>query len=82
MSKEKDVKPDGPSFEEAIAELEAIVEGIDSGNLSLEEMVCRFERGTTLIGECQALLKDAEQKIKVLEDGKLKDFRNVPQSDD
>jgi len=82
MSKAEEVQPDSPSFEEAIAELESIVDGIDSGNLSLEEMVRRFERGTKLIGECQALLKDAEQKIKVLEDGRLKDFKNVPQSDD
>ena len=62
-------------FEAALAELDALVEKMESGQLPLEESLVAYQRGTELLKFCEALLKDAEQKIKVLDGGELKDFR-------
>ncbi len=49
-----------------MAELEAIVERLEKGDLSLEESLAQFERGVGLTRSCQAALKQAEQRVKVL----------------
>jgi len=56
----------GADFEAALAELEAIVEALEQGDLSLEESLQRFERGVQLTRACQAALKHAEQKVEIL----------------
>ena len=55
-----------PDFERALAELEATVDKLEHGELSLEEALAQFERGVALARECQASLKQAEQKVEVL----------------
>ena len=64
-----------PSFEEALVDIQAIVEELEAGSVGLEESMQRFERGTTLLKNCYDLLKDAERRIEILttrgEDGEL-----------
>ena len=62
-----------PNFEKALTELEALVEDMEQGNLSLEESLKRFEKGIALSSECQQALQNAELKIKQLveQNGKL-----------
>ncbi len=68
--------PDVPaSFEAALAELEAIVATMESGELALKESLAAYKRGAALLQYCQATLKDAEQQVDVLEKGALKAFR-------
>ena len=55
-----------PSFEQALAELESLVESMEQGELSLEESLKSFERGVLLTRTCQQALKEAEQKIQIL----------------
>jgi exodeoxyribonuclease VII small subunit len=55
-----------PDFESALAELEALVEKMEQGELSLDESLQQFERGVQLTRSCQQALKDAEQKVQVL----------------
>jgi exodeoxyribonuclease VII small subunit len=55
-----------PDFETALAELEALVEKMEQGDLSLDESLKQFERGVQLTRSCQKALKDAEQKVQVL----------------
>ena len=62
------------SFESAMSELDQLVEKMESGQLPLEESISAYERGTQLLQYCETVLKDAEQKIKVLDAGELKDF--------
>jgi exodeoxyribonuclease VII small subunit len=57
-----------PDFETALAELEALVEKMEQGDLSLDESLQQFERGVQLTRSCQQALKDAEQKVKILLD--------------
>jgi exodeoxyribonuclease VII small subunit len=55
-----------PDFERALADLEATVEKLEHGDLSLEEALQQFERGVALARDCQAALKQAEQKVEIL----------------
>ena len=57
------------SFEEAIKNLETIVEEMESNDLPLENLLARFEEGTKLAKVCQTKLADAELKIQQLEKG-------------
>lgn len=53
-------------FEQALADLEAVVERLEHGELPLEESLKQFERGVQLARSCQDLLKQAEQKVEIL----------------
>ena len=61
-------------LEKALAELEEIVEQLESGDLPLEKSLKQFERGVKLSRECQTALKDAEQRVQVLMDSELKEL--------
>ena len=52
------------SFEEALTRLEEIVEELESGQMTLEEALKRFEEGTRLQRLCLAKLQQAEAKIE------------------
>ncbi|HEX8011767.1 MAG TPA: exodeoxyribonuclease VII small subunit [Casimicrobiaceae bacterium] len=62
------------SFEGALAELESIVATMEGGQLPLAEALAAYQRGAELLQYCQAVLKDAEQQVQVLERGILKAF--------
>jgi len=51
-------------FEEALAELERIVGGLEGGTVPLEESIAMYERGEALRAHCAALLKKAEARIE------------------
>ncbi|HET6472948.1 MAG TPA: exodeoxyribonuclease VII small subunit [Pseudomonadales bacterium] len=53
-------------FEAALEELEALVERMETGELSLEESLRAFERGVALTRNCQRALKDAELRVRAL----------------
>lgn len=54
------------SFEDSIKELELIVSKLESGEVSLEESLEKFESGTKLYKECKDQLSIAEKKIQIL----------------
>lgn len=56
-----------PTFEEAMAELEALVRKMEEGKLALEESVEAYTRGTELVNLCRAKLEDAETRVRKLE---------------
>lgn len=66
--------PDHPSFESALAELEKIVASMEAGQMPLEQSLAAYTRGAELLKYCQAALQDAQQQVKILEDGVLKNF--------
>lgn len=51
------------AFEQKIARLEAIVKELEQGNVELDRAVALFKEGKTLAGECDALLKTAQEQI-------------------
>jgi exodeoxyribonuclease VII small subunit len=56
----------GPEFEQALAELEGLVERLERGELPLDEALKAFERGVALTRHCQAALQAAQQRVEVL----------------
>lgn len=63
MAKKKSAIPD---FEAALAELETLVEKMESGEQSLEDALASFQQGIELTRTCQKGLKEAEQKVEKL----------------
>jgi exodeoxyribonuclease VII small subunit len=53
-------------FEKSLERLEAIVEEMESGDLSLEQMIKHFEEGSKLVTLCSGKLNEVEQKIEKL----------------
>lgn len=66
MSQKARKIPKSTRFEDAIAELESIVQTLEQGEQSLEESLEQFERGVSLSRFCQDSLNHAEQKVKIL----------------
>jgi exodeoxyribonuclease VII small subunit len=60
------VAPEEMRFSDALAELEAIVSALESGQLELEDSIARYERGVALLRACQAQLAEAEQRVTML----------------
>jgi exodeoxyribonuclease VII small subunit len=55
-----------PDFEQALAELETLVERLERGDLPLDEALKLFERGVALTRHCQSSLQAAQQKVEIL----------------
>ena len=68
------------SFEAALQELERIVQAMENGGAPLEESLANYERGMALLKQCQEALTGAEQKIRILESGSLRDFNAAGES--
>ena len=60
-------------FEQSLADLQALVERLENGELSLEDSLTAFEKGIRLTRDCQGALTQAEQKVQILleRDGEL-----------
>ncbi|PSJ18608.1 exodeoxyribonuclease VII small subunit [Nitrosomonas supralitoralis] len=62
------------SYEAASAELEKIVSTMEAGQMSLEASLAAYQRGAELLQYCQDKLQGAQQQVRVLEAGMLKNF--------
>lgn len=63
------------NFEEALSELEKILEDMEAGEVPLEESLVKYERGNFLIQFCRGVLTTAEKQIELLTktaDGEIK----------
>ncbi len=54
------------TYEQALAELEALIERIERGEIGLEESLAEYRRGAALLKRCRAILDTAEQQIEQL----------------
>ncbi len=78
MSKSKPPTPPSPDslpFESALAQIEQIIERIESGEVGLEQSLAEYERGVTLINHCRSKLDSARQSVEDL-------TRKLAQADD
>jgi exodeoxyribonuclease VII small subunit len=64
--------PKPPTYEEALAELERLVQRMEDGQLPLDQMLDSYRRGAELLDLCRSRLNAVEEQVKVLEDGQLK----------
>lgn len=58
------------SFEERLQDVQELTEGIESGKLSLEDSVRRYEAGMKILGELDQELQEMKRRLTVLRDGK------------
>lgn len=60
---------DAPSFEQTLAELETLVEQLESGELELADSLEKFKRGIELSKQCRVMLDKAQQTVDEVMDG-------------
>lgn len=68
-------------YESALAELETIVGEMESGQLPLEASLAAYKRGAVLLHYCRQQLTEAEQEVKILENGSLQPFKTEDTDD-
>lgn len=65
-------KEPAANYEAALEELEQLVAQLDAGQLPLDQLLAKYQRGAELLAFCRARLDSVEDQIKVLESGELK----------
>ena len=55
------------TFEEAVKELELLVDSLDKGDISLDEAIAAYERGSQLKDHCQKKLNEAKMKVETIQ---------------
>jgi exodeoxyribonuclease VII small subunit len=73
-SRTENDKPDAPTYEDALAELERLVQRMEDGQMPLDQMLDSYKRGAELLDLCRSRLAGIEEQVKLLEDGQLKDW--------
>ena len=61
-------------YEDALAELERLVQRMEDGQLPLDQLLDNYRRGAELLESCRSRLAAIEEQVKVLEDGQLKSW--------
>lgn len=67
-----------PSFDDGLDRLESLVQQLESGSLSLEEALARFEEGVQLSQALQKQLAEAQRKVEILKAGLGGEYRAEP----
>jgi exodeoxyribonuclease VII small subunit len=65
------------SYEQALAELDRLVQQMEGGQLPLDQLLDGYRRGAELLSYCRAKLQAVEEQVKVLEDGQLKPWEGA-----
>ena len=80
MNKKIQIKDDIKklSFEEALSELEGIVERLERGDIDLEDSISIYERGVVLKAHCEAKLEKAKMKVDKIITQPDGDFKSEP----
>jgi len=61
------------SFEEALEEIETLIDQIEGGEIGLQESLEAYERGAKLLARSRSLLEQVEQRVEELDDEVLGD---------
>lgn len=69
--------PEPSSYEEALAELDGLVQRMETGQMPLDQLLVSYQRSAELLEFCKARLAAVEQQVKVLEEGQLKPWTNA-----
>ncbi len=62
------------SYEEALAELERLLQAMESGQMPLDGLLDNYKRGAELLAFCRDRLQAVEGQVKVLEEGQLREW--------
>jgi exodeoxyribonuclease VII small subunit len=69
--------PDIATYEQALAELEALVQAMEAGKMPLDQLLASYKRGAELLQQCRARLQVVEDQVKLLEEGQLKPWTSA-----
>lgn len=67
-----DAAKEPASYEQALAELDRLVQQMEGGQMPLDQLLDGYRRGAELLGFCRARLQAVEEQVKLLDDGVLK----------
>lgn len=70
--------PQPLSYEDALAELERLVQRMETGQMPLDQMLDGYRRGAELLALCRSRLTAIEEQVKVLEQGELQPWTADP----
>lgn len=59
------------SYEQAVAELDQLVQRMEAGQLPLDQLLDSYRRGADLLAWCRKRLQAVEEQVKLLDDGQL-----------
>ena len=65
------------SYEQALAELDRLVEQMEAGQLPLDQLLDAYRRGAELLGFCRSRLQAVEDQVKLLDEGALKPWAST-----
>ncbi len=66
------VTPPPATYEQALAELDRLVQQMEGGQLPLDQLLDGYKRGADLLNFCRGRLQVVEDQVKLLEDGQIK----------
>jgi exodeoxyribonuclease VII small subunit len=72
MTAKTPMQADPTSYEEALAELERLVQAMEGAQLPLDSLLESYRRGAQLLDYCRTRLQAVEQQVKLLDQGQLK----------
>lgn len=73
MARNSATSPKDPaSYEQALAELDQLVQRMEAGQLPLDQLLDSYRRGADLLAWCRQRLQAVEEQVKLLDDGQLK----------
>jgi exodeoxyribonuclease VII small subunit len=67
--------PEPATYEQALAELDRIVQQMEGGQMPLDQLLDGYRRGADLLAFCRGRLHAVEEQVKLLEDGQLKPWK-------
>ena len=79
----QDVVPSAPatemstSYEAALAELERIVDSLESGSMPLQDMLSSYQRGAELLQYCRARLQAVDEQVRLIDGTVFKSKRST-----
>ena len=81
-AKKKAARSEVRTFEEAMEELESLVEAMEGDQLPLEELVAHYEKGAGLLQHCEQVLAAAKQRIELIEVANSEEKNLAPNSEE
>jgi exodeoxyribonuclease VII small subunit len=60
------------TYEQALSELESLVQAMEAGKMPLDQLLASYKRGAELLQRCRGRLQVVEDQVKLLDDGQLK----------
>lgn len=71
-AKDAKLAQEPPGYEQAVAELDRLVEQMEAGQMPLDQLLDGYRRGSELLAYCRGRLLAVEEQVRLLEDGQLK----------